>query len=360
MNSLNYTAPINQLGYGHVGFNILKEMVRQEVRVGLFPIGQPSVSNQEDAALVQGAIKNSEWFDIDAPSLRLWHQFDMAQHVGYPRIGFPIYEMDRLTELEKHQLRTLHGICVPSHWHKEQLALDGIEGNVSVVPLGYDPDIFFAAPPEVRTKEMNFFTAGKWEVRKGHDVLVEAFCQAFEPKDKVALWMMCENPFLDEKGNDEWRRMYKESPMGHCINFVPRVESHYDVAKIMRQMDAGVFISRAEGWNMELLEMMACGKPCMATMYSAHCEFFDEDCGPIVLIDREEEAYDGKWFLGEGSEINSGKWAHLGSSQVDDMVSGFRRLYENRGEGYDLGRIKQFTWTNTVEKLKNAIDCTVI
>ena len=64
----------------------------------------------------------------------------------------------------------------------------------------------------------------------------------------------------------------------------------------MAQTDCGIFPSRAEGWNLELLEMLACIKSVITTHYSAHTEFCDDVNSDLVEIKETELAYDGKWF----------------------------------------------------------------
>ena len=71
--------------------------------------------------------------------------------------------------------------------------------------------------------------------------------------------------------------MYKGSGLGNKIRMIPRQKTQNDVYNIMIQTDCGVFPARAEGWNLELLEMMACGKQVIATNYSAHTEFCNPD-----------------------------------------------------------------------------------
>ena len=52
----------------------------------------------------------------------------------------------------------------------------------------------------------------------------------------------------------------------------------------MSQVDCGVFPSRAEGRNLELLEMMSAGKHVITTDYSAHTEFCTKDNAGLVPI----------------------------------------------------------------------------
>ena len=82
------------------------------------------------------------------------------------------------------------------------------------------------------------------------------------------------------------------------IRILPRLNTHEDVAVIMSQADVGVFPSRAEGWNLEALEMLSMGKHLIITDYSAHTEFCNKDNSRLIQIDEMEDAHDGIWFHG--------------------------------------------------------------
>jgi len=115
---LNFNSPINSLSYGICGLNILKELVELGHEVSLWPIGQIEAPS-ECHNLIKQSIENTKFFDYNAPSLRLYHQFDMAQQVGKGRkCGFPIFELNKFTEQEKHHLCGLDEIFVCSEWAK--------------------------------------------------------------------------------------------------------------------------------------------------------------------------------------------------------------------------------------------------
>jgi len=48
---------------------------------------------------------------------------------------------------------------------------------------------------------------------------------------------------------------------------------HYQLASLYRSADCYVSVSRGEGWDMPLMEAMACGLPSIATDWGAHTEF---------------------------------------------------------------------------------------
>ena len=71
---INLQAPINQLGYGVAGINILKALQAEDAEVSFFPIGQPQVTNQADADAVRKGIQTAQTLEPYAPCVKIWHQ----------------------------------------------------------------------------------------------------------------------------------------------------------------------------------------------------------------------------------------------------------------------------------------------
>ena len=166
---INYIAPINSLGYGVAGLNILKSLNKNN-KVSYFPIGEPSLQNRQDYELVSETISNAKKPKFKAPCVRNMHQHDMSQFVGKGiHAGFPIFELDTFTEQEIHHLKSLDTILVCSQWAKD-IILNNLEhDSVVVSPLGVDRSVF--QQTEVTDGSTKFFNCGKWEIRKGHDIL---------------------------------------------------------------------------------------------------------------------------------------------------------------------------------------------
>jgi hypothetical protein len=341
----NVISPINSLGYGIAGLNICKELDKKSP-VSLFPIGQPSVTNQQDYEVIADMVSNASLPDFNAPCIRIWHQHDMSQFVGRgAKVGFPIFELDNFTEVEKHHLSSVDKLFVCSSWAREvvlsRVSID--DENVHVIPLGVDTDVFKPSEPNKRDKTV-FFNCGKWEIRKGHDILVEAFNRAFTTSDDVELQMMCENPFNTEDEEKKWHDLYKQSVLGDKITILGRVDTHEEVYNIMSNVDCGVFPSRGEGWNLELLEMMACNRPVITTDYSAHTEFCNKDNAFLVEIDELEPAKDNKWFNGL-----VGSWASIQDSQIDQIAEFMAHVHKNKVTSNATGveTAKQYSWANS-------------
>ena len=353
--NLNLMAPINQLGYGVASLNILKALQAEDVEVSFFPIGQPQVVTQEDAEAVKRGMEAAKLFDVTAPCIRVWHQHDMSQFVGRGKhIGFPIFELDTFNDLEKHHLMACDELMVCSKWAK-QVCLDQLymspnghvyldaDAKVHVVPLGVDAELFPPAAARQDDKTI-FFNCGKWEIRKGHDILIKAFKKVLEHGENAELWMMCSNPFNSPEEENRWRQTY-DHPQ---VKLIPRMETQQEVYNIMSQVDCGVFPSRGEGWNLELLEMMAAGKHVVATEYSAHTEFCNEENSYLLPISDVEPAFDNKWFFGQGN------WGKIDDTEVDmltKLMQRFIKLSKGKVNTSGIETARKFSWQNTAKEI---------
>ena len=350
---VNLIAPINNLGYGVAGYNIFKSLFALDRTTSLYPISTPEFF---DAAIQSGLDNRCD--QTVKPCVKIWHQNDLFQFVGHgEHIGFPIFELTEFNEEEKLSLNHCDKIYVCSDLAKQivldQLAGSFCENRIHVVPLGVDAELFQPALSS-RTPTV-FLNCGKWEKRKGHDVLLECFNSAFTQDDDVELWMMCDNPFIGQN-NQGWQNLYKSSPLGDKIRIIPRQQTHQDVYNIMKQADCGVFPSRAEGWNLELLEMMACGKQVIATNYSAHTEFCDNKNTLLVDVEKLETAHDGVFFNG-----SCGRWASIEQKQKDQIVSHMRTVYTNKKHNSlclneeGVKTALRFSWDNSAREVINGL-----
>ena len=279
--------------------------------------------------MLERALAQRGLFNAQAPSLRISIQSDLALHAGRgPHCGLPIFELNRFSEVELNHLRAQDLLFVPSQWARRVLIDHDLPGErIHVARFGVDRDIFrFEA--EVAPGPTVFLNVGKWEVRKGHDVLAEAFNSAFTRRDDVRLVLLTPNPFYAEAEAREWADVYRSSALGEKIEVITeRLPSQRDVAALMARADCGVFPFRAEGWNLDLAEMMAMGKNVIATNYSAPTEYLTPDNARLIEIDALVEANDAKWFHGQG------QWADFGDAQVEQLVAHLREVHRLKQSG---------------------------
>ena len=344
MKKINLNVPLNNTGYGVASWNIFKELLKEHYDVTLFPIGNGYADNEEDMLLAQEASQKVLDCDLDAPLLKIWHQFDLLSRTNRGRyFALPFFELDKFNALEQKHLTAPDCVFVTSEWAKQVVLRETKQTNVEVVPLGVDNSIFYPVDV-IENDTYKFFNIGKWEIRKGHDFLLKLFQTAFPDETDVELHVLASettNGYSDPSELYRWKSMYLSD---NRVKLLPGLKSHTDIANYIATKDCGIFPSRAEGWNLELLESMAMSKPVITTNYSAHTEFCDNKNSYLVDITETEPAVDGKAFKGQGS------WAKIGSDQFDQLVSHMRDCYSNRVRANPAGleTANRFGWNNTV------------
>jgi len=335
---VNLFGPVNSTGYGTHFFHWARALVPQLVQRGVESVVVPrggSISREEFAQNYQPTGADNLFgqaceaqatmrHDADV-SIMLWHPHQLAEFAGKFRIGYTTWEGTELRIEELNQLMQLDAVAVVSMWHKAALErmFDAYEGPfkdlnrppILLWPEGVDASVYSPIPMESRLdatafgplKDSSFdFTwvnVGKYEKRKGTDLLLSAFSElAQKNKDntnRVRLLLSCYNPFSDRpQGN--WQKAIsmalqnagfdtksatvdKEKGMvrfshGANDNYVVDLiatwlQSKRDIACVYRAGDAACFPFYAEGWGLPTIEAMASGLPTIATFYSGTTEF---------------------------------------------------------------------------------------
>jgi len=348
----SFIAPYCRTGYGVVGAHLLREFTQLGVPVAYFPLGNVDRSIVKNDQL-SAAMARQGAFDDAAPSVRLSQQFDLALHVGRgPRIGFPIFELDSFNASERHHLERQDRLLVTCEWARTVLLENGIwRTPIDIVPLGVDRTVFNeqVTPAAKRGRDTVFMSVGKLEARKGQRELLRAFEAAFSPKDTVQLVLICHNAFVDAARLDEMLAPFKRSSMASRITLVTKPLPHQkDLAAAMAIADCAVFPARAEGWNLEALEMLAMGKHVIASACTAHTAFLNAGNAKLVAIDALEESVLGEHY---------GRWAAWGDPQHDQLVQHLRDVHAEHQRGAlalnqsGVETSKQFSWTASARAL---------
>ena len=352
MKKLNYCSAFNnRTGYSISATNIGIELSNLGYDLSLFSIGGISQEPHVQEWYSNNGLK--KFCDYKAKALKLWHQHLMLEFpICSERIGFPIFELNKFTDQEKHSLNSLDRLIVCSKWAKEICIANNIltEEKISVCPLGIDPKIF-SPRDKSPTDKYIFVNLGKWEKRKAHDILVDIFSKAFTKTDNVELWLLPHNPFLSKDEELNWIKIYKDSPLGNKIKIFPPMQTQQDVANFICRADCAIFPHRAEGWGMENLECMACNLPIITTDYSGVTEYSTKENSYLVDINGLELAYDDKWFFGQG------EWAEITKREIDQFVNYMQYCYKYRINTNEEGVIdsKTYTWKNSAKILGKTI-----
>jgi glycosyltransferase involved in cell wall biosynthesis len=355
----NFIAPYCHTGYGIAGANLLRSCLERGSPVAFFPVGGLRLDTVDQPEL-DAAIVRSGAYDDRAVSVRLMPAGDQRMHIGHgPRVGFPIFELTTFTEAEREQLRALDRILVCTEWARDVMLQNGIASvPIDIVPLGVDRRIFHERlAPAHRDRDTVFLQGGKLEPRKGQRELLRAFEAAFTPRDDVSLVLLCQNPFVTAHEFAERAAPFHRSPMAARITLITTPFAHQrDMARVMAAADCGVFPVRAEGWNLEALEMLSLGKRVIATNYSAHTAFLNDDNARLIAVDMLEDV---------PAACGVGQWAAFGDVQHEQLVAHLRAIHVERQEtgpltnaaGIDIA--ERFSWSASADALLHSIEASI-
>lgn len=339
------------LGYGHVAGNLTKALDEiSELDVSVIPISIPHITTKFDRfdTLINKVP------DRDTVCLSIWHEFALIENAlgSGKQLAYPFFEVNELDDLRKRNLNYVDQIIVASKWGREVLENNGIHKPIEVISPGVDSSIFYPGKPNDPNSNYIFLNIGKFEERKSTKLIADLFNRAFEPTDNVELWFHCDAKLVKiQKQLIEFVKYCTGTKMGARIKFSQPVQTDIGLANIIRGAHCGIFLTRAEGFGLPILQSIACGKPIISTNYSGHSEFVNSSNSLIVPISRFVPARDNIWFSGLGT------WADIDKNAQDITIEHMRNAYKNRlVDNYGVAEtIQKFTWKNAAAAVFNLI-----
>jgi glycosyltransferase involved in cell wall biosynthesis len=369
---INLYSPLNNLGYGVHSQSMLKAFMDKNINVNLTIIGQV----QEDTYYRKywsEATKNL--FDRHSPSLQIFHSSYANQFTGSPTISFAVFETTKLLPVETHHLKnTVDMIFTTTKEHKSIIESNGITTPTYVIHEGVDPFLYNTkeCTPLINTGKFTFITAGKHESRKNTDMIIRAFIDTMQ-YNEAALIAHTFDPFYQGKGlpwtdiNIEALGFKGVEENNIFIKFSNGVADLYltkpgvptsSMRSLYRSANAGIFYSKAEGWDLPLIECMACGIPCVASNVIGHKEYLKDSPKIqqelIIEPTGKEVANDGHWFKGD-----RGEWYTLSKNDLCDAIED---VYDDRAtyEQPDIDLSKfyhdNYNWSLAVDSVITRID----
>lgn len=276
--------------------------------------------------------------DLHAPAINLDYPEEMYRFGGQPRIGYTVFETDRVSAAGIHQLAQLDQVWAPTAWGRGVLLQHGLDAaRVHVVPEGIDPTIFrpgLAPLPELTALEgFRFLAVGKWEARKGVVELLRAFDAAFAPDTLVWLIAHFTSSVAALQQIDvatEIDRLNLRN-RGRVVLIQSPLSTDAAMARLYNSCHAFVSASRAEGWGLPLCEAMACGLPVIAPYYSGPTAYLTPTNSYPLEVTALEDAYCPVFFPERGTH---GRWAVVEPERLAPLL---RHVYAHPAEARARG-----------------------
>ncbi|MEM7356609.1 MAG: glycosyltransferase, partial [Acidobacteriota bacterium] len=175
------------------------------------------------------------------------------------------------------------------------------------------------------TRPFRFLSVGKWEPRKGHDLLLRAWARAFAPDDPVELVLHTSH------GNDpQWRfeKALSDLDLGpHAPVTCSPPTTLPRLVLLYSSCDCFALATRGEGWGLPVFEALACGKPVIVPRFGALEELLDDSVADFVEVRQPVPADDGRVFT---RREDCGLWAE---PDLNHLVERLRHAQARRGCG---------------------------
>lgn len=216
------------------------------------------------------------------------------------KVTSTVWETMRIPKNELAHLNDIAQIWIPSSWGRKVMINNGLEAarvRVRVVPEGVNIQRFkpnTSSRAEKSLKQFRFLCVGKWEERKGINLLVEAFSRAFRPGDTVELVLNCNNSRMPGFSLEQAVNHVEVAPHAPIRISYPAPDK--DMAEIYTACDAFVLASRGEGWGLPIIEAMASELPVIVTNYSAYLDYVTSDNAYLLNVERIVEVNDPLHF----------------------------------------------------------------
>ncbi len=182
-------------------------------------------------------------------------------------------------------------VWVPSAYVRDGYVAAGMPpGIVEVVPNGVDLERYTPEGPRRELPEVGctFLFVGGSIWRKGVDLLLEAWTEAFGPDDDVQLVVKdfgTSSHYRRQNCGEEIQRL-AQSGQSAPIVYIDDDLSPDEIAELYRAADVLVTPYRGEGFCMPALEAMACGVPVIHNIEGPTSEFVPDDGGWALPAER--------------------------------------------------------------------------
>lgn len=293
---------------------------------------------------------------LEGANLKPWFSSRAEKNIGYV-----FFENELPGETAIHA-RELELILAGSTWCRDRIKEKGI-AHTDVLLQGIDPELFHPLPPRKEDGTFVIYSAGKFELRKGQDLVLKAFSLLSPKYPAMRLINVWENQWPQSTATmsasthihfkmdgESW----KEKVATLCIaNGIPSdkvmtcpLVPQSRLPSMIARADIGLFPNRCEGGtNLALMEFMACGKTAIASYTSGHCDLLTGE-NSIPLRDLKPFT-----VLGTEGQI-AARWEE---PSIDELVNALESAYLQReslkafGEqaARDLARL---TWRDMAQK----------
>jgi glycosyltransferase involved in cell wall biosynthesis len=241
------------------------------------------------------------------------------------------------------RINAFDALLVPCEQNIQAFKDSGIKIPIELIHWGVDLNQYTPLERPERST-FTFGTMGALSVRKGTDVLIDAFLEAFPDEQDVRL--LCKTSF------NHYPWMVKDKRIEVQISPVSHQELMSD---FFQKVDCFVFPTRGEGFGLTPLEAMATGIPAIVTGWSGPLEYMIPETGWLIDYSMTPATV----FTEEVYKEDCGDWAEPSKAHLIELM---RNAYENQKEVKKKGQAaaqyvkENWQWNEKIKMYHSALE----
>jgi tetratricopeptide (TPR) repeat protein len=207
-------------------------------------------------------------------------------------------------------------------------------------------------------KKFKFLFVGGTIHRKGIDVLLRAWAEAFYRGDDVCLVIkdMGVGTFYRGQTSEELVARYRNTMKYAEMVYLDHDYSEQEMARLYAACDCLVAPYRGEGFCLPVAEAMACEKPVIVTGYGAALDYCDDSTA--FLIPAQVVPFHQKCV----GDLETVDFPHFAEPDHNALVSLLRTVWKDREEAQRRGRaarqrvLERLTWDHSARLVRQRLD----
>ena len=358
--NLIFDAPINNLSFGNVAINLLRELYKKKAKLSIFPKTENDFTAFDKADedfkswVTNATTYKYHSLDPDLPSLHLWHLNGSEKRISRRQYLLTFYELDSPTFVEKKLVEMQDKVFLSNPEGVEAFHKLGCE-NVKFIPMGFDPDFHvIKSDKKIVEGKTHFVLMGKFEKRKHTKEIIQTWAEKYGNNNNYLLSCCVVNPFIKHEQMNALLSDTLDGKHYSNINFLPHLKTNSEVNHLLNSADVDLTgLSGAEGWNLPSFNATALGKWSIVCNHTAHKAWATEDNSILLQPNEKEPAADGLFFA-ETGDFNQGKIYKFNKDQtVAAMETAETKINQVNTEGLKLQT--KFTYENTLNSILKEI-----
>jgi glycosyltransferase involved in cell wall biosynthesis len=334
---INFSGDIDlQSGFGNVSYYLIKESLPE---LSIAHVGKAFGVRDQGIHSVQNK-------QLNQAGAMIWHDQPRENWLYSPfqkNIAIIPWETTVVPKSWIGKINGFDGLLVPCKQNIEAFKSSGVKIPIGLIKWGVDTEKFHYLERQ-NSPAFTFGTMGALSLRKGTDVLIQAFREEFPTEKDVKL--ICKTsynnyPFLVKDPRIEVQVT--------AVGVEELMENFY------KRIDVGVFPYRGEGFGMCPLECLATGAPVIITGWSGGMEYYDPNC----CLKLDYTMTDAKSFSDVVYKEPCGQWAE---PSVEHLRKLMRWCYENREKVKEMGKYagkhvqEKWLWKDTIKDFHKELD----